>query len=317
MSAAGSAGSTRAVRQTGRALWHVGRGRAIEVLVLQASPLLGVAFGGAIAVKPLTVLLVASVLLTAHVFAFNDWAGHREDLNDPRREPHVFAHHDIGSRAVATLALALLAVAMAMLAALGTVALALGAAIACVGFLYSNNEASGKGVPVFASLMHLLGGALHFLLGYNLTRAIDSQGIVIALFFGLVFAGGHLNHEVGDHEADRGNGIRTTAVVYGPRRALLASLAVFSTAYGELILLAALGVVPRPLLWTAAVLWPLHVLFTLQALRGEPGFAQSRWLQRRYRFLFAIVGAVMLMSLLGCPQSTPNAQIFPCPSEPR
>jgi 4-hydroxybenzoate polyprenyltransferase len=298
-----TSGTVHAVRQTARALWHVGSDRAIEVLLLQASPLLGAAFGGAFgggsggAFERLAVLLVGSVLLTAHVFAFNDWAGHRGDLNDPRREPHVFAHHDIGSRAVAALAVALLAAAMATLAALGSGALVLGASIACVGFFYSDTQAAGKGVPGFASLMHLVGGALHFLLGYNVIRAIDSPAIVIALFFGLVFAGGHLNHEVGDHEADRGNGIRTTAVVYGPRRALLASLAVFSTAYGELILLAALGVVPRPLLWTAAVLWPLHVRWTLQALRGEPGFAQSRWLQRRYRLLFALVGAVMLVSL--------------------
>lgn len=301
-----SAGGTiDAFRQTARALRHVGRDRAVEVLLLQASPLLGAAFGGAFrapfgaAFDRLPILMAGSVLLTAHVFAFNDWAGHRDDLNDPRREPHVFAHHDIGSRAVATLALVLLAVAMATLAALGTAFLALGAAIACIGFLYSNNEAAGKGVPVFASLMHLLGGALHFLLGLSVMKTIDLHGLAIALFFGLVFAAGHLNHEVADHEADRRNGIRTTAVVFGPRRALLASLAVFSAAYGELILLAALGAVPRPLLWTAAVLWPLHILWTLQALRGGPGFDQARWLQRRYRCLFAVVGAVMLMSLVG------------------
>ena len=113
-----------------------------------------------------------------------------------------------------------------------------------------------------------------------------------------MFAGGHLNQEVRDHDPDRDNGIRTLAVVFGPRRALLASLVVFSAAYAALALLAWVGLVPRPLLWTAALLWPLHLACTLRALRGEPATEQAGWLQRRYRFLFALVGAAMAVSLL-------------------
>lgn len=293
------------VFQTARALRHVGGCRALEVLLLQASPLLGAAFGGgasavggsAVGLGRLSILLAGSVLLTAHVFVFNDWADHSGDLNDPRRAPHVFAHHGISSAAVAALAVALLAIAMVALAALSLTAVVLGAAIACLGFLYSDTDAAGKGVPVLASLIHLLGGALHFLLGYTVARTIDPHGLAIALFFGLVFAAGHLNQEVRDHDADLRIGIRTTAVAFGPRRALLASLVVFSAAYAELALLALLDVVPRLLLGTAAALWPLHVFWSLQALRGDPDIDQARWLQRRYRFLFAIVGAVMVLSL--------------------
>ena len=101
-----------------------------------------------------------------------------------------------------------------------------------------------------------------------------------------------------DHDADRRNGIRTTAVACGPRRAMLASLVVFSAAYGQLVTLAALGVVPRPLLWVAALLWPLHLVWSLRALRGEPVTDQARWLQRRYRLLFAIVGAAMVLAVM-------------------
>lgn len=291
-------GST-AVRQTARALRHVSSGRALEVLLLQASPLLGAAFAGgasAVGLGRLTILFAGSTLLTAHVFAFNDWAGRRGDLNDPRRAPHVFARHGIDSWAVAALAVGLLAAAMVALAALGFTAVVLGAAIACLGLLYSDSHAAGKGVPVVASLIHLLGGVLHFLLGYQVARTIDARAFAIALFFGLVFAGGHLNQEVRDHEADSHNGIRTTAVTFGPRRALLASLLVFSAAYAELALLAAVGLVPRPLL-AAALLWPLHLAWSLRALRRGPDSDQARWLQRRYRLLFAAVGVLIVVSL--------------------
>lgn len=288
-----------ALAQTASALRHLASGRALEVLLLQASPLLGAAFAGvsAIGLERMVILAAGSVLLTAHVFVFNDWAGQHTDLNDPRRAPQVFANHGISSMTVAALTVALLAAAMVPLAALGFTAVVLGAAIACLGIFYSDADAAGKGVPVFASLIHLLGGGLHFLLGYTVVRPVDAHGLAIALFFGLVFAGGHLNQEVRDHDADHRGGIRTTAVVFGPRRALVASLVVFSAAYGELAALAALDVVPRPLLWAAAALWPLHVVFSLRALRGEPGFEQARWLQRRYRFLFAVVGVVMALVL--------------------
>lgn len=290
---------SNAMRQTARALRHVGSGRALEVLLLQASPLFGVAFAGgagAAGLARLTILFAGSTLLTAHVFAFNDWAGRRGDLNDPRRAPHVFARHGIDSWAVAALAVGLLAAAMVALAALGFTAVALGAAIACLGLLYSDSHAAGKGVPIVASLIHLLGGVLHFLLGYQIARAIDARGLAIALFFGLVFAAGHLNQEVRDHEADSRNGILTSAVAFGPRRTLLASLVVFSAAYAVLATLAAVGLVPRPVL-AAALLWPLHLAWSLRALRGGPDGDQARWLQRRYRLLFAIVGVVMLVSL--------------------
>jgi len=286
--------------RAGRALREVGRRRSLEVLLLQASPLLGAAFGGgfgAIDLGRWTILLAGSVLLTGHVFVFNDWAGHRGDLNDPRRAPHVFGGEGVGRGAVAALALGLLAAAMAALGALGFHAVVIGLAIACLGFLYSDSHAAGKGTPVFASLIHLLGGTLHFLLGYGVTGPIDARGLAIGLFFGLVFAAGHLNQEVRDHDADARNGIRTTAVVFGPRRAALASLALFSVAYAELALLASLEVVPRQLLW-ATLLWPLQVAWSLPALRGEPGFEQARRLQRRYRFLFAILGLAMVLALV-------------------
>jgi 4-hydroxybenzoate polyprenyltransferase len=91
-----------------------------------------------------------------------------------------------------------------------------------------------------SSINHLLGGALLFLLGYTLSRPFDLKGLLIGLFFGLAFAGGHLNQEVRDYEGDLLNGIRTNAVVFGRRRTFLASQLTFTAAYGLLANLAAL-----------------------------------------------------------------------------
>ena len=266
--------------------------------MLQASPILGCFLGG-FSLKPsgvirLGFLLIGSVALTAHVFVFNDWAGHSSDTCDPRRSTRVFGRRGISRRQVACVATALLIFANVSFAAAGRPAVLLGAAIAALSVLYSCSPRFGKTTPIVASINHLLGGALHFLLGYSLTRSLDASGLMISIFFGLVFAAGHLNQEVRDYEGDLLNGIRTSAVVFGCRRTFLASLCAFTAAYATLAGLAALGVLPRLLLWSALG-WPLHVAWSLRALRRGLGVETALWMQRRYRLLFACIGFAMLV----------------------
>jgi 4-hydroxybenzoate polyprenyltransferase len=284
-------------RQYARAIQHFVSTRGLEVLVLQASPILG-SFLGGFSVKPsgvirLSFLVIGSLALTAHVFVFNDWAGHGNDIRDPRRSTLAFARRGISRRQVARIATALLIFANVAFAAAGRRTVLLGAAIAALSVLYSCSPRFGKSTPIVASINHLLGGALHFLLGYTLSRPLDASGLMISLFFGLVFAGGHLNQEVRDYEGDLLNGIRTSAVVFGRRRAFLASLFTFTAAYAILAALAALGILPGLLLWSI-VLWHLHVAWSLRALRRGLGFETALWMQRRYRLLFALIGLAML-----------------------
>ena len=285
-------------RHYARVLRHFASTRALEVLALQASPILGIFLGGFSLqhhgmIRP-GLLLLGSLALTAHVFVFNDWAGHQSDIDDPRRATLVFDRRGISKRQVARVAIALLIFANVAFAAIGKPAvMLLGAAIAALSLVYSCSPTFGKSTPILASINHLLGGALHFLIGYTLSHALDARGLLISLFFGLVFAGGHLNQEVRDYEGDLLSEIRTSAVVFNCRRTFLASLCTFTAAYAILAGLAALGTLPRLLLWST-ILWPLHVAWSLQALRRGLGFETALWLQRRYRLLFALIGLAML-----------------------
>jgi len=138
-----------------------------------------------------------------------------------------------------------------------------------------------------------MGGILHFLLGYTFIHTLDTRGLVISLFFGLVFAGGHLNQEVRDYEGDLLNKICTTAVVFGRQRTFLASLCTFTAAYAIVTGLAALNILPKLLLWSP-IIWLLHIVWSLQALQRGLGFEAAIWMQRRYRVLFALLGLAML-----------------------
>jgi 4-hydroxybenzoate polyprenyltransferase len=158
-----------------------------------------------------------------------------------------------------------------------------------------------KGTPLLGSALHVIGGLLHFLLGYSLFAAVDARGLEIGCYFGLTFAAGHLTHEARDHDADLPNGIRTNAVTFGRTRTFVAGLALFTMAYALLVLLAARGTVPRALMLVAP-LYILHLHWSLQALRVGLTFDSIRRLQVRYRTLYAAIGLMMVATgLLGAP----------------
>lgn len=280
-----------------RIVQHFAYTRAPEVLALQASPILGGLLGGFSfeqwGIIRSGLLLLGSLALTAHIFVYNDWAGHSSDIRDPQRAMLVFARQGISRRDVASVAIALLIFANIAFAAVGGLAVLFGIAIAAISFLYSSSANFGKSKPIVGSINHLFGGSLHFLLGYTLFHALDANGLVMSLFFGLVFAGGHLNQEVRDYEGDLLNGIHTTAVVFGRQRTFLASLCTFTAAYAIAAGLAALGILPKLLLWSP-IAWLLHLAWSVRALQRGLGFETTLWMQRRYRLLFALIGLAML-----------------------
>ena len=285
------------IRHYTRIVQHFTSTRATEVFALQASPILGCVLGGlsleAWEMIRLVLLILGSLALTAHIFVFNDWAGYNSDNQDPRRATHVSARQGISRHEIAGFAITLLVFAFMILAAIGRLALQLSAGIAILGFLYSYSTNFGKNAPIVGSINHLLGGMLHFLLGYTFMHPLDARGLTISLFFGLVFAGGHLNQEVRDYEGDLLNKIRTTAVVFGRKYTFLASLCTFSVAYAIVTGLATLNVLPKLLLWSPIV-WLIHCVWSLQALQRGLGFETAVWMQQRYRILFGMIGLAML-----------------------
>ena len=272
-----------------------------DVLLLQGAPLLGLAFGvRGITIENAVITVVfalASILLVAHVFTFNDWAGIALDSNDPNKSADVFVTRGISQHGVAFFSLGLLAASLLLLALLRVQTLLLGIAIVVLGALYSHPAFDAKGTPVVSSFPHLVGGALHFLLGYSVFGGIDGRGTLIALFFALTFTAGHLNQEVRDYDGDRLNGIRTNAVVFGKTAAFVAGFLLFTLAYADLFFLASAGIAPAPLAVLPSALYPLHVFWSVRTFRAGLSFGNVSRFQSRYRMLYAVIGAAMIAAL--------------------
>jgi len=273
-----------------------------DVLVLQGSPLLGAAFAlrepSLEAALAGSVFALAGFLLVAHVWTLNDWANVATDRENPTRAERVFSTKGVSSRGLLGFSVGLLLASLLVLALLSPLTALIGAAIAALGVVYSHPAFCAKSIPVVSSVPHVLGGLLHFLLGYSVFAAVDARGVLIGGFFALTFTAGHLNQEVRDHAGDRRSGLKTNAVYFGPRSAFLAGLAVFSLAYADLALLAWYGLVPPALGIVAALLYPVHLVLSVRALRAGLGFETVSRLQRGYRTLYALIGLAMLGALV-------------------
>jgi 4-hydroxybenzoate polyprenyltransferase len=271
------------------------------VLVLQGSPLLGFAFSlptltWATALQAL-VLGVASFLLVAHVFAFNDWAGLVSDALDPNKAAAISLARGVSRGELGVLSLVLLGASLVTFTLLPSRTLLMAVAIAALSTVYSHPAINAKGIPLLCSVTHLAGGILHFLLGYSVVAPVDRRGSLVALFFALTFTAGHLNQEVRDHDGDRAVGHRTNAVAFGPTATFLAGLGLFTLAYADLLVLAWTGLVPALAGWLLPVVYPLHVCWSIGTLRQGLTFDTVSAFQQRYRVLYALIGLTLLASI--------------------
>jgi 4-hydroxybenzoate polyprenyltransferase len=274
--------------------------RLDEVLVLQGTPILGALFAMGTLTRAkcldLLVLAAASCCLVAHVFTLNDWCGTNSDLRDPNRANRVFTARGIGHTVVGVLSAMLLALAFLLLIPFGAAPLLLVLALAILSALYSVPVFAMKGMPLISSGIHVIGGLLHFLLGYSAFHVLDARGLEIGAFFALTFAAGHLTHEARDCESDLLNGICTNAVKFGRARTFAAGFLLFTAGDVLLVVLAMRGVVPR-ILALVAGLYPVHLWWTVRTWVAGLTFENIRRLQVRYRIHYAIIGLIIVLAL--------------------
>jgi 4-hydroxybenzoate polyprenyltransferase len=277
--------------------------RLTEIVALQGSPVLGFALAihrpVSQSVRPLVFLLAANLCLVAHIFLTNDWADVKTDLANPNKVNRFFKAEYVSRNDIAGLTIVLLFVSLFLFSRLGSLPLYLAVAIAGASALYSLPPFRWKGRPILSSVLHLIGGTLHFLLGYSVAASIGGPAIATALFFGLTFAAGHLIQELRDFREDARSGVRTNAVSFGPRRTFVASLVLFTFAHALLCFLALRGILPRSIA-TLIVFYPLQLYWSLTTLAGGLNYASICRLQARYRVIFAIIGIRDARKSLGC-----------------
>jgi 4-hydroxybenzoate polyprenyltransferase len=84
-------------------------------------------------------------------------------------------------------------------------------------FVYSYPVHGLKRHPFTGTIVHFITQIIHFYMGYMLFSPVTVHPLPIAVYFALLFAGGHLFHELIDYNADKRAVICTGAVFAGER----------------------------------------------------------------------------------------------------
>ncbi|MBA4191961.1 MAG: hypothetical protein C0467_28610 [Planctomycetaceae bacterium] len=270
-----------------------------EVLLLQGAPVIGLILApgmpSTIPWATYILFLSASFFLVAHMWMLNDWADAELDALDRNKSSRSFVHKGLKPSMIGGLSLTLLLVSLGLfsLFTLRTFGIALG--ITALGGLYSVPGIRAKGVVVLSSVIHLSGGALHFLLGYTLFAPPDHSALPLAIFFAVIFTAGHCVQEVQDQEADRLAGVRTNSVVFGKRPMFCIAVLLFMISYLDLIYLATNGLVLIRFELFIIPLFLLHISYAYQAIQLGLTYNDVGRFRRQYRIIMACTGILICL----------------------
>jgi 4-hydroxybenzoate polyprenyltransferase len=283
---------------TPRSLWY--GSRLGDVLPWGGVSLLGASFasGGLLRLDPARAALAVLSVLGLALFAFvvNDLFDRSANRREARSDrplasgefPAGLAYGLAGFGAAFPLVSSLL---LGDRLSLGwsLVSLALGAA-------YSAPGPHLKCHPWLAWLVHLFQGTLGFALPAGMVRAaFMPSDLLCGLWFGLLFAGGHLHHQAIDAPDDEAAGTRTLAVRRGVRTALWLGFAQFALAAAWALALALSSLTPSGWIWAQSGPYLAYLIGFAFAARSRPDPARLRLLRSIYRTAYLTGGAALLV----------------------
>jgi len=236
--------------------------------------------------------IIGTFLLSGSVYAFNSWGGLIHDRLNQRHSSHPLMTGKITPTHVLLLSLLLFVLSLAVYFPVSPVLTLLAIPLKVNWMLYSKPRRPWKGLPLAGTMLHLAGGTLQALLGQVVWGGSVPHGLPWSIFFAFLFTAGHFFHEVLDHEADKEAGLRTNAIVFGPRAGQVMSAATFAIAGLYLVALTCSGTASVaqavPFLAAGAVQAVLLLRIGVEA-HGEALFRY----QARYRALYAAAGLAM------------------------
>jgi 4-hydroxybenzoate polyprenyltransferase len=249
---------------------------------------------------PALIFTVAGIFfLASFAFAFNNLQDLEIDRQSQQKSgrPLVSGSFSVGSYKIMLAVFALLSLG---LLAIGTSwpVLAAGSATILMSWLYSWRRFPFKTVPILSSLLHFVEGSLAFAIGCWSVAVPDLVSLEIGAYFGLVFAAGHLHHEVMDYDADKRCGIRTQAVRFGAKPILWIGFGLWWASAAWFSYLAWQGLVPATLGWIQLGMFASYLTGFIFIAKAQADPVLLKTLQLVYRLTYLAGGLGMLAVLL-------------------
>jgi 4-hydroxybenzoate polyprenyltransferase len=269
--------------------WHAIRLR--EILLMTGFSFVGVLFTdpGYWSLWTVASSSLAIVCYVMAVFFLNSYADHHADANSQRLS-HVA---QVPRRTYLILLLSATGAVMLFAALNGHRLLIVMVVSLLLWCLYYLPPVRLKSRLLGGTISHLAGGILHFQMGYIGFGMTDGQGWWISVFFALILAAGHFNHEMMDHDADLASGYRTTTVRWGIGSGRWLRTAVSAMSVGWAVLLYVWQ------MWTMVPLVALTSASVVMTIASVVSDAQGvKAFQQVSRGLFLAAGLIILADRL-------------------
>ena len=264
--------------------------------------------GAALELRVGVAAALGSWLIGLAAFAWNDRADGVLGLARFHRLDAVRALHDDPSarRGLAVLGWMAAALGLACWSVAGPRPLGVATVVAASAWLYSSPVVFGKGRPVAASALHLVGGAANGLAG-AIAAVSWPTALVWGATFGALFTAAHGVHQVAGRDEDRAADVGTSA----SRRPLAAAArAALALLLAALVVPVAGGLAIRDVRGMAMVLAASWMIAWIAVLSSRALTDREAWarFQRRCRLVVASGVVIGLGYLLGVapPQGAPD-----------
>jgi len=264
-----------------------------ESALLQGTPFFGIVFGldnWLHHYELVLMTLAGSFLITNGIFILNDITDLKHDTLSKSQINRSSYLAKIGVRKLIAIVSFNCVVGLLLIVIANYVSAWYACGILLAGMTYSLEPFRSKEIPIASSLTHLIGGLLHFLVGFSLGDGPVVNGILIGIFFGGIFMAGHFIQEIRDYETDIASGITTNAVYFGRQKTFYTSLILFLLFPIYAALLAYTGIPPTSLKM-ALISIPLVLISAQLLLRDGLSRSGIMKFQKAYRITFAALGA--------------------------
>lgn len=233
-------------------------------------------------------------LLILSVWLFNSFTGYEEDRFNKR-----LGRTDMVGKNFYLFMTLLTFTTSLVLSFYSSIKLAI--AVSSVFLLWMVYSISWKYKPFLGTAIHFFVQLIQFHLGYYfLGKQSSISSFSTAFYLGILFAAGHLHHELIDYEADKKTGSNSGAVYLGRSRAVILCASFFVVSFFLLFLFHMTGRVVGKFFIPFAVAHFLQFFFWFKLVSGNnPAHRKNLIIHRTfYRVVFFSAGSLyILMSL--------------------
>lgn len=273
--------------------------RLIDAAVFTGMPVAGIIIavyhstGIHIEYSNILIFIPAVYLMALHVFLINDWYDFTNDRNDPGKALLL-----VSSKFIFVMALFSGLFSLVILISFSTNSFFIGLMLFLLSLVYSTSTfyIHGKTICILASLLHLVGGLLAFLLGYLFVGIYSTDVLIAGLMIGILLSAGHIFQEIQDVQGDLKNNIRTTANLLGINHSAFLGLGLLFMAHLIMEYLIGTGFFPAVTAgnWVAFILVALSIGNKLRKKITRYSIKQFR---NQYRIVYAALGLYIFIKI--------------------